>query len=249
MENHSRDTELLRYIRGEMEPGEQEDFEHAMDNEPGLKSEWHFQSTLFQGIQSEFVQRKKQLLKDYEARKAKRAKRRRLFKTMGAVAAILVGLVFLIQFLITDDKSPQQLASNAFQPFPNHLTTKTRGNTVSYGPLLNKAMMLYEKGNYQKSLQPFKEAVKEKEHPPLSRFYLANAYLAVDSQEKALAHFKAIQNNLKTQYKPHNRWYLSLSYLANGEPKKALPLLKTLANNNSHYRDRAHNLIQKIKDN
>lgn len=248
MTEQANNTQIFRYLNGEMDPNEQADFEKRLRTDPILNQEYELQAAISAGVKQEFIDEKKQMLHQYEESK-KRSPYRKFLK-VGLLAASIVLIVSAGFYFLSSYGSMaghQRLASKAFDPYPNYIYQNTRGLDTNSESQLEKGMRYYTLGNYQASTKIL-NGVSQKSDSTLYRFYLGNAYLASERPDEAIEEFQNIQNDLDKQLQPYNQWYLALAYLYNQEPDKAKPLLEKLANDNSPRQRSAKSLLKKLNN-
>ena len=245
----NRETEdlILRYLHDKTEENEKQAFEKRLENDAELREEYNFHKAVKQGVALNFLEEKKQLLKEHEQQKyGKNTQGKKLY--LLAAAVILVAAIgFTFNFFMHSQSNSSQIAMEAFEPFPNYLTEQYRSGEATEKPdWLKAGMNAYDSGDYPKAVKLLEIGTEQYKEFPLAGFYLGNAYLSLDKAGKAADVLKSVKGKLGEKYRPHLDWYLALAYLANDETGKAKPLLKKVREQSDDYKKRAGDLLAKL---
>lgn len=158
---------------------------------------------------------------------------------IAASIAILLGVGVLLWYAyINQPNNTQDLYGAFYEPFP--VEDVIRGNTNNEE--IQSVVKNYARGAYDSV------AVVLEKHPNLNsqlQLYLANSYLNINQEEKAMSLFKDIKSSGK--YYEVAKWYLSLTYLKLNTPKKSIPLLKEIITYNGAYKDKATRLLTALE--
>ena len=152
-----------------------------------------------------------------------------------SVAAILfsISTAFFLKahFLQTD------LFREFYKPYPVELQT-FRGDSDK--SKLSYSLRIYKTGGYEEAIPWLLQIVEHEPENLMAKFYLANAYLALNDIEKAKLSFYEIYKIFDSNYADQTRWYLALICIREGENEKAIKLLNQIKQNDD--------LIIKVKD-
>ena len=229
MENDQETTAIIRYLKGQMSPEETRAFKARLDADPKLREHFEFHAKVFSATALSFQRRKKQLLKNLEARRGYQRQRSRTF-VYSALVTAAAAMVFILVLFFTG-KDPQTLANRHFKPFPDHVTKRYRSaaeKDTSTNNLLQAGMQAYYQDAYKKAIVKLEKARNKGKQKATAKFYLANAYLATNKPKAAIPLLKGLGSQLEPPYTPHHQWYLALAYLKLDQPAKAKPLLQAL---------------------
>ena len=247
------EDEIIRYLRNEMTEEEKQNIEAHIKQDSEFRNEVDFHRKIMTGLALNFVEEKKKILKEHEDRKHQQAKKRQLFPALKIAAVLLIviaaGLLGWYSFI--KPPSAGQVAGNHFKPYPNHLTKQFRGNSKNVensGALLNKAMNNYSVGKYKQAVKPLETLIEKGNGSGLTRFYLANAYLATEQPAKAVKHLEKAQGQITDKFSMQNEWYLVLAYLEVDKINKAEQVMsKICAKNDGHYCKKVQQLRKELE--
>lgn len=157
------------------------------------------------------------------------------------IAAVFLLFIVTGSYFIFRSPSPEKIFNQYFEPYPNIITVKSEGSND-----LSQAMLYYETHDWDSAIVLLlKNFTVPKENPDIC-FYLGNAFLAKGETEQAVYWFNSALE-AGTKYRNQVSWYLSLAYLRNNEMNSAKLYLEELRNENNFYRERADQLLKKIK--
>lgn len=238
MEDEQQADWILRYLRGEMPEDEQAKFEQSLKDDPEFEKNYQFHKQLMQGQAYQFKQEKKAMLQELEKQKASasesspsnvKGRKKLIYLTMfGGLAAAIA----LFVFLILPGKTAQELGNQYFEPFPDYTTPTYRGGSQKSSEestgIFAAGMQAYRKSEYQSAIDQLQQAIAKGKKPNLSRFYQANALIAIDKPDQAVAKLQDLKDQLPKKYQIQQQWYLTLAYVQNDQPQKAQAILNQL---------------------
>lgn len=244
---------IRRYLREEMDEEELQEFENKKEKDPEFATEVKVHQTLFKGLEEEV--KKEAEVKLNRARKKyksnwfnmKTINAARPYLTIAALLAIVVGLITIIFWNKPSGKNSDELFAEHFQPYANTLTNQTRGGETSFSSL-DSAMHFYSRGDFESALIHLNQADADNQSA-LVEFYKANAYLASEKPQKALAVLKKVKDKLPDHYNVQGKWYLALSHLKLENYHKAHQYFSEIAKQeDAFYQDKAHKILKEIPD-
>lgn len=248
MEDEQTQEAVLQYLSGKMNETEQRLFEQKLEDDLELAGAYRFQRQVYHGAALGFQKEKKQLLQEEEVKpRSFKLKKGWLWAAAVLGTLILIGAGILLNRYQLSQEHSQQLAEQAFQPFPDYLVENSRGQRQSaYPAVLEAGMHAYEQKQFKQAESSLRRAISQGVGLPTSRFYLGNAYLALDEPNKAIQQFTVVRDELQESYQQPNQWYLALAYLYADQMANAKPLLNQLAQSENHYQQRAQQLLQQL---
>ena len=169
---------------------------------------------------------------DSEAEKSRQnGSLRRLWVTIAAAAAV-IALIFVIDW---NGPSNEELVGEYFEPYGNISTVRGKKETI------DKGLMYYEKGQYDKALKQFKSYPND----TLAIFYSGEAYLATGKYQKAVEQFDAIiaMDNLFSEVAMFHK---ALAHIGLNENKEAESILGKIPKS-SKYADQARTLLETLR--
>jgi TolA-binding protein len=250
MENNLHDIEWIeRYLDRSLNAEEKKEMEKRLTAEPDLKSKVREHQRLIQGIRYSHLQNKLEQLRTLETSLPnvtpdEKGNQRWMEINWKPLAAAAVFLLLTISYLIYNQKAdPQELYANYFEPYPNVFEPTVRGDARV--DKRTEAFNAYDRGDYKKASDGFRELVKEKSEPGVL-LLLGNSNLMLGNIEEA-------QNNFLTLIKDFDeldgqaKWYLGLSYLKQGQKEKAKLIFQELGDPEITYSKKASELLKEVK--
>ncbi|MGB3723864.1 MAG: tetratricopeptide repeat protein [Pacificimonas sp.] len=254
MQDHpDNDATLDRYLHGEMDAQERQQFEEQLAADTTLTEDLELHRDTIAGIGLDGSQALKKRLIAVEAELANpaptavdtRRPNRRFLTTWVAVAASLLTVLMLgYLFFIPPSASPQELYVAYHEPFPNLINPAQRSVEAVEATVLERAMRAYDAQQYDEALTLFAQgdALATLGYT----FYQAASYLESDQPERAIPLFeRVVQEEAGLFYEP-SQWYLALAYLKANKPEAARPYLQMLAEQEGDYAEKAQELLERI---
>lgn len=158
-----------------------------------------------------------------------------------SAAAILLVLVAVASFFLSQPPSTGDLFQKHFEPYPNILAMKSDLKND-----LSKALLYYELKDWDSAILLFQNVLINDQTNSSAMFYLGNTYLAKGNSDQAIYWLgKASANDSK--FNDQVNWYLALAYLAEGDRSNARNYLNNLTDSKSFYQKRAKKLLKQIR--
>ena len=234
MNNNYSSTELLtRYLDGEIQGEELEQFKNNIRDNKNLQEELaslkvSVESIKSYGLYKEVGKLHSEMMKElqYVLTPISNGKTSFIKNTLRIAASIIIisGCLFLYQYFST---SSQSLFQNNFQAY-----TLSENRSIENKTAIEQE---YKMKNYSRVIQLFEEIPVKS----IKDFFIAgNAYLEQSNAPGAISCFKSIQEMNNSQgthiYEDDAEYFLAMSYLQNNEPAKAIPLFSKIASDKSH---------------
>ena len=162
------------------------------------------------------------------------------FWKIASVFVVLIGLTCAIWFWPKNDSN---LFNDYYTPYP--ATDLTRGENVTSSTTDAKLASYYRKGKYDQTISLLEDKLKNNPSDERLKLYLGNSYLNTDQEEKALLLFETFENT--SSYFYDAQWFAALTYIKINSPEKAMPILTTLSENINLYRNKALEILNKLK--
>ena len=158
-----------------------------------------------------------------------------------ASISFLIIVTFSWWFL-SGTMSSTELYADFYSPYPDVITS--RGSEQSK---LNNGLFLYESEQYGKAVKELEKFIIEYPAKKEALFYLGQAYLANDEEDKAIPLFKELKSSPDFSFVEATEWYLALSYLKVGDMNKAKKELSQISSSAKHaYRKQSQKLLERI---
>lgn len=162
------------------------------------------------------------------------------FLKIASVFVVLIGLTCAIWFWPKNDIN---LFNDYYTPYP--AKDLTRGENTKSSTTDDKLLTFYRKGKYDQTISLLEDKLKNNPSDERLKIYLGNSYLNTDQEEKALLLFETFGNN--SSYFYDAQWFAALTYIKTNTPEKAIPILTKLSENINLYRNKALEILNKLK--
>ncbi len=234
------------YLNNELNIDELNAFEESLkiDNKLKLEVEKHklVQSTLKDTSSIDFRKKLQDIDSEINTKVSSKKPVFKLSRINWKVAAVLVvsiGLMSLL-FLQNSTTKHEELFATYYVPYP--MDDITRGEISSHTSL-NKLALSYNNENYERVVDLLESSEDIKTNDKL-KLYLANSYLNVNNEKKAIEVFLCI--NKESEFYKDGQWFLALTYLKIDKKNKALPILGNLSAYDNLYTNNASQLIKAL---
>jgi len=247
---------LADYLYGDLEPGDEMEFERMISDHPELSESYHFhvkvRDYLKAKIQLEEM-RSDPLLGEAEklaehafdddAEASVPGMLRKRLKYIPAVAAS-IALLLVVRFFIPAT-NPDALFSAYYTPL-SATNFNQRGETDVISSEFSESIDLFNQGAYEQSIRILNQLETAQTELPEVELFQGLNYMGLEQYGKAkdfLNHY--IENN--TRLLPEAYWYLSLCFLKTGEYAKSRALLSRLGAYDGMYKKDAQVLERKLR--
>jgi len=236
------------YIQGDLNEKEVKAFEHALQQDHDLASEYQLRKDIEDALMDEDILELKDQMQDIM--KEKETSPLIWFKrkaVMGAlVGALLLSLGSLGYFAARNNQAPttDQVFEKYYQPYS--VTITDRSASAELNSLLTTAMQKYKDREYTQALQLFQQVLEQRDDVA-ANLYSGISYMEIEKYKKASESFdKVIQDN-DNLYVDQARWYMSMCYIRLGNIDNARNLLQALSEQSDYYRDKAAEVEKKLR--
>ncbi|MGR3811294.1 hypothetical protein [Jiulongibacter sp. NS-SX5] len=214
-------------LQNKLSEAERLTFEQMLKEDVIPKSQYDFEREIQEGINQKERYKLKELFKEQE--------RMRVFPLWAKWAAAAMILLSFTWFLWPKNDLDKNLYASYYQKFPNVVSPITRGENQE-----EDAFRAYENGEYDKALDLLNLSEGD-----TARFYQSMTLLELNRDQDAIRLLK--EQSYESILDAYRLWYLSLAYLKNDQKDKAKPLLQKLSQIDFPLRDKAEELLFKIK--
>jgi TolA-binding protein len=174
----------------------------------------------------------------------KRSERTLFARYASLSAAALIGAFLLIKTLLpTTD--PEKLFHSFYKPF-EAISPVTRSINNSEPDRYSSAITSYKNGNFKGAVAGFESVLENDPSSESARFLLGMSQLALKNYNQTIDLLTVVAND-QGEYGKEAEWYLGLSYLKTGNKAKAIDCFEYLVKSNGFYRERAENILYRLK--
>lgn len=247
--NLNRDEIFEKLLNGELSEDEQKEIIDAINQDDRLKKEFAISKEIHSFYKNERKNILKNSLKDLEKESEPLQsaplqidnKRFLKLKRYSAIAACLLGIVFLGKLMLSPDCSNEDLYAQHFEAYPNVYNPIVRSHESNTVDIDSQIMNFYEQREYKKSVDLYNENYNYTEEQNELNFYMAIAYMKIQDLDRAKEILIAIPE--KSKYYEKAKWYLSLCYLNENNIVEFTRIANTL----TYKKDVADDIIETLK--
>ena len=236
-------TDIDRYLSGEMTEIEHKEFESRMDRDDELKGEVALAEDLILGIETLGLKEKLSAFKHTSiGDKPQNHKIRKLgFRTLSIAASVVIAIGLGIFYLWSPNQGPSigqdELFATYYSPDPG-LPTVMGGSNETH---MHNTMNAYKRGDYLITLG----ALNDLEPTDTVQFYKGMCYFNLKTYDRALPYLKAI--SLDSEFRQKADWYLLLYDLKIGQLESVKNRAKSITSNANHfYFEEANSILKQI---
>ncbi len=233
---------IEKYLSKELEGDALESFEAQLQTDPELKEELVLHRQLSETLKGEKVHELRNVLKEVnenweapattpDATKVVHFNFRRILSMAAAVALLLIAY----HWFFNNNLSSQEIYASNFEPYV--MVFDQRSGQASEVPTLDQAIDLYHNQDFGTSADAFEKILAEDPENMIYIFYTANARLANQEADKAIASFKKIIKANDVSFVEQSRWYLALAYLQKEDKESAKSWLEKIQNGQFKYKE------------
>ncbi|MEO0469722.1 MAG: hypothetical protein AAF206_08890 [Bacteroidota bacterium] len=239
--------QIEAYLAGELTADEKTAFEHQLQTDPQLAEEVALQRDTHQllDLYQQVSYKEKLKVIDAELQATPAAPKvvplfqRRGFQLAAAAVMILVVAAFLLG---RGGKSANQIAQEAFSPYPNLMTLKGESNLDS---IMSLGLTAYSVASYPTAIEELRLVVSQQNDNTDAVFYLGLSLLSDKQFTAAIQHLAPLKGDAK--YGQTASWYLALAYLFDENVDQGENTLKEIVATPSHaYKDKASGILEKL---
>jgi tetratricopeptide (TPR) repeat protein len=174
---------------------------------------------------------------------ANRRDRKLIFSAILAAASVIGVFIILKNSLLPGD--PEKLYRKYYTSF-DAIGQVTRNDNASLSPHFERAVDLYQKGDYIMAATVFSEVFNRDSSFFASRFLEGISRIELGEYDDAISCFSYVISH-SLDYSKESRWYLGLAYLKTGATDKAAACFESLASDDGYYRERAEKILRRLK--
>lgn len=232
------DEQIQDYIEDRLAGEEKLAFEKRLETETTFKKDYVLELARHKALQASLRAEAKAELKKMLGQSTPVRAIRPMWRASAIAAGILI--LFLAGYLlISQQKSPEQLAMGYFEPYP---LSNIRGETNDQQAIFDKALAPYQQGDFEKALPFLQQLHQANPSNPQLTLNLASGFMAEGQPKEAIGLLKTISG----QSADAAEWYLALAYLQDGQLDAAKILLQEISGKPHFRQEQAAELLGKL---
>lgn len=237
------------YLKGQLEGDELHKVERLIDEDPLFREELQFRQQAAKAFARNEYERLKSRLKgltDEEQSPTTPMSGRgvRLTWWYAAASILLVGSIGLFNLFNSSVRTPSELYSIHFAPYPNIVMPIIREATDEDS--LTRAYATYEQGNYEKAYKLFGQLVSDGNADAETVFFQALSAMELNRFNEAITLLTTYLDSPGTKLIRQAQWYLSLAHIKIGEIESAINILEQLSESSGYKQTEAKGLIKAL---
>ncbi|PHN07969.1 tetratricopeptide repeat protein [Flavilitoribacter nigricans] len=239
---------IERYLQGAMTPGEMDEFNQKLNNDPELASAVTLHQELAETLAGDRIHQFRKTLQEVNAnwKPATGGRWLRVLKSPQnlAIAASLLLLIGFFGWWSFQTPSGAELASENFEQLPVQAFMSLDSGDAQV--IRKSANQAYIAGEYEAAAEQF-EALTELAPGELSyQLYLGVSQVGANAAADAVNTLKPLADGTDQSVKSEAAWYLALAYLQMEEKTAARPYLDQLVRTGGFGADDAEKLINML---
>lgn len=230
--------QIEKYLIGELSIQEQEEFDHALSNDPTLEAKVNEVRLLITGVKESSLQHKlDQFHGEIQPQRVIALKKKPVIKYWLA-AACLLGLVVTVSLFMLNRKSENdKIFASYFQADPGLATAM--GSSEDYE--FDHAMIDYKRGNNELAIRSWRNLLALRPGNDTLHYFSGVAFLAMDQPDSAIYHLQESVKKENSSFLSDANWYLALSLVR----KNDIPGARTYLQRSDHLRK--NELLSRLK--
>lgn len=160
---------------------------------------------------------------------------------IAATITLLLISALAIVFLMGNNKSPEELYADYYEPLDATISTRSDTDTKISDPL-----KVYGEGDYASAVEVLKQAINQPEAPIALQVYLALSLLETNREDEAISIFERLRKEYPYDFVgQHAAWYLALIDLQK-DAGSAQKQFEAIVNQGGIYESQARKLLEEM---
>ncbi len=245
-ENNNFDK-VYNFLEETLDEHEKAEFLKELEYNNELKKELKLQKSLNRLLEDKHILPFYNTLKDVEQDiKTLKEKQKRINKFWYSAAAVLILLVSTV--LITQHTKERNNVEDIFSQYyafsPSGEITRGESDIMSN---LSDGLIQYDLHNYDKAISILKDVISKDSLNIKAIFYISMSYIETGKYNLAIKNLESIEKYNKHILIDQIKWYLALCYVKTNNKEKAIKELSELANSRYYCKDKAKEILEKLK--
>ena len=240
-----------RYLSGEMDQEEVNEFQARLGTDPVLAEEVRLQEEVGKVLGDRQARELEALLAVTGKRYVSQGKEvgkpmilRPRYLVAAAVVLLATSAVILYPFIL-GAPTDGQLFSRYYAPYEEDVQVRG-GENGDLSDRINQALLQYQAGEYDQALGSFGSILDSIPNSTQAHYYTGLCYLALGQPEQAITELQSVGESFNL-YSQQAKWYMALCYLKQGDRESALPLLEELSEGRGKFARFSTDLLKAAK--
>jgi tetratricopeptide (TPR) repeat protein len=240
---------IERYLQGDLKKKEIREFEHSLEKDSRLLREFKLRKEIEDALLEDDVMdlrtQMQGVMEQQTSNPVHWFKRKAMIATV--VAGLLLGLggtgyyFYLTKHAPTTDKIFQEY----YQPYEATITIRSGAENEINGMLTN-ALEKYKQQDYRAALQLFEKVLYQRDDVAAS-LYSGISHMEIKEYREANESFDTVIEDKDNLFLHQAKWYMSMCHIKLDNQDKAITLLEELSQQSGYYKDKAKEVVRKLK--
>lgn len=238
---------IVKRVQKELNDSEQQELDDLMNTDSTFKKDNELADNLISHLKDDqahdFKEKLQIVQSDYFKNKNMKTKIipfKHFWQYAASIASIVI-IAFASMYFLNQNQSSEQLFDQYYNLDDVYLNT--RSGSASTTDILEKGLLLFEKDEYQKSIDYFEQLPNS----ITALYYSGVAHMELEEYEVAIFKFDQVINDYLNVFYDQASWYRGLCMLKQEKRKEAHIIFKTISKSNSYYSQQAKELSNSLK--
>lgn len=219
---------IEKYILGQLETADREDFEARLQASPELQTLVEDHKVLLDAIEEQsLIENMEQIHQDVFTNSSASATTKIFslwssWTKYGIAASVAILLLWGGYTLSRKQTTDQKLFASYFTPDPGLPTTMSSTDNFTFF----EAMVSYKQGAYAEAIAQWEPLLNEKPKNDTLNYFVGVAHLANNNESEAITFLQWATEKENSQFLSDAYYYLGLSYLKKGNKENAIHFFK-----------------------
>lgn len=244
---------IERYLAGEMNAGQQADFEQQLLINASLRHDLELHrevnAVLSDGDLLAFGQKLRAAAEVYEKEEAKtpsKVKRDRRWVRLAAAAVFVGGMVVAANLWFFPPASGEKLVERYLEPYEAHIQQRNPDSGIQES-LFSQGLKAYEAESYPEAIAFFQEELADNDFSNV-HFYLGVSQLFTQQYNEAEKQLSKVVQDKNELFLAQAKWYLVLALLGQEKMEEAQHLLNEMVESQNLYQlEAARKLLKDLE--
>lgn len=251
-QNTASIEDLENYINNELSVEEMASFDAELASNTRLREEINLIKNINLALAEDDVMRLRANLQNIASQAADQKQNQRAFagkfnfkrivtSTVAASIILLLGLTGVL--------TRQQSSGDIYQKFYSVYQGPgtVRSATLNENKIFNLALQKYENKDFNEAIDLFGQVISNDPKNMAGHFYSGMSLQEKGKYSSAISEYKTVIDNKDNLFTEQAQWYTGLCLIQTNENKKAYKQFKKIAESNGFYKQKATDILKKIK--
>lgn len=253
MTSEEKFNQIEMYLSGTLTEQERAAFEQKLARDQTFRQEVELHRQVAETLKGEKVHQLRRVLetvdKNWKEDQGNKENQFRLLsiRSLIAVAATVLLLVFAYQLFVPESSSSEELFAEYFEPYQMVLTQRSLSADSTMNITLNTAIRNYQDSQFKAAATAFQQLQTQYPENKAFTFYLGLAQLSAGNSDSSINAFSTLLADPTHLFVEQCRWYLALAYLQQGNNGLAATQLQAITSGTFKY-EAAQALLEEINN-